>query len=130
VILARTSGRPYSAKADVWSIGAIAYVLLSGTYAYYDSNPDVLLEQTLKQPVEFDSKAFKGVSKSAKLFVATAMLKSSKERPAASELLQHAWLQDKHLSSISLQDASHSISERKDMFKGLLGRLARKKQEQ
>jgi calcium-dependent protein kinase len=81
----------YNNKCDVWSIGVIAYMLLSGTPPFYGRDDLGTLRSVKEGKVTFDDKYFKGISPTAKNFITTCLNKNISQRPDAKTLLDHDW---------------------------------------
>ena len=81
----------YNNKCDVWSIGVIAYMLLSGTPPFYGRDDLGTLRSVKEGKVTFDDKYFRGVSATAKHFITTCLNKNIAQRPDAKTLLEHDW---------------------------------------
>ena len=94
----------YSDKCDIWSIGVVLYVLLSGFYPF--SGPDIIEQISEHKVTEFLEREWKLVSRNAKDLI-THMLDTNVERRfSAEECLEHSWL--KGLAS-SLEEGEHYI---------------------
>jgi calcium-dependent protein kinase len=52
----------YDQGCDVWSIGVIGYMLLSGCPPFYGSNSDAIHDMILTEEADFSSKRFSHVS--------------------------------------------------------------------
>jgi len=56
----------YNEKADIWSIGVLAYVLLSGCSPFNGKNDKEIMDSVKRGLFEFPKDRFDGVSLSAK----------------------------------------------------------------
>lgn len=81
----------YTNKCDVWSIGVMAYMLLSGTPPFAGEDDMSTLRAVYEGKVEFDMSVFSGVSLQAKNFITACLTKDVARRPDASSLLHHEW---------------------------------------
>ena len=83
--------KPYDSKVDVWAVGVITYVLLSGQTPFTGTTKKEIYTKVVK--TEADLSRVRG-SASAKTFIQACLKKAAAERPTAAELLEHAWLKD------------------------------------
>lgn len=93
------SEEPYSEKCDLWSVGAIAFVLLTGVYPYDDGLSFAELEQKVALG-EWDRAALledADISAEAKDFVSSLLVLDPTQRMSAEEALSHPWLANRHL---------------------------------
>lgn len=61
--------QPYGKSVDVWSLGVIIYVLLSGQLPFEDPDQQEQIRRILSQPINFDSPRWQRVSQEAKSLV-------------------------------------------------------------
>jgi len=87
----RVSGQPagYGRQVDMWSLGVILYVMLSGVPPFEDEG---LYEQILEGKFEFDVREWVAVSPEAKDLVRQLMTVNPSERFTISQALNHQWL--------------------------------------
>lgn len=79
----------YAHKADIWSCGVVCFILLSGSPPFHGQDAE-MIGQIMHAEYSFPEDS--EVSEEAKDFI-RSMLKFRDERPEASELLQHPWIQ-------------------------------------
>ncbi|RXN26257.1 serine threonine- kinase DCLK3-like protein [Labeo rohita] len=91
-ILAETG---YGVGVDVWAMGVILFVLLSGfpPFRSPDRNQEELFRLIQKGEVHFLSPYWDNVSEGAKALVMALLEVNPKRRLTASQTLQHDWLQ-------------------------------------
>lgn len=90
-------GGDYTEKADIWSLGVIAFLLLCGETPFGgDSEKDDLQEvskRILSTDYCFDPAHWEGVSDSAKAFVKRLLNPNPDFRPTAKQAQKDPWLQ-------------------------------------
>ncbi|KAD7479409.1 hypothetical protein R6Q59_008240 [Mikania micrantha] len=86
--------RSYSTKADVWSIGVIAYVLLCGNRPFWGRTESGIFRSVLKNEPNFDEALWSDLSFEAKDFVKTLLNKDPRKRLTAAQALCHPWLRN------------------------------------
>mmetsp|Transcript_9947 Transcript_9947/g.17883 ORF Transcript_9947/g.17883 Transcript_9947/m.17883 type:complete len:740 (-) Transcript_9947:138-2357(-) len=89
-------GKGYDEKCDVWGIGVITYLLLSGETPFGGASDEDDLNEVkqniLSGNVSFESLCWDHVSEAAVDFIKSLLLLDPEERPSASELQEHPWL--------------------------------------
>ncbi|CAG5130258.1 unnamed protein product [Candidula unifasciata] len=88
-ILAR---QPYTSQVDLWAIGVITYVLLSGTMPFDDEDRTQLYRLIIKGKYSFAGQHWKDISSLAKDFINKTMTLDPNERLTASQACRHPWL--------------------------------------
>lgn len=97
------SDLPYREMIDVWGLGLILYILLSGDMPFY-GNDQQIVDSVLHKPIDFKKKAWKNVSTQGKMMVASLLNRNPLERLSLNELYRYEWLdsdQDLHRVVIS-----------------------------
>jgi len=87
----------YDNKCDVWSIGVIAYILLSAYHPFDpqgDATDDEIWHRISQADYNFNDPAWNNVSEQAKDFVSKLLVLDPKKRMSAEEALQHPWLKN------------------------------------
>uniref|UniRef100_A0A7N8Y6E0 Uncharacterized protein n=1 Tax=Mastacembelus armatus TaxID=205130 RepID=A0A7N8Y6E0_9TELE len=94
---------------DMWSVGVMAYVLLSGLNPFAAESTTKMIENISNCEYVFDSEAFKEISSEAMDFVDRLLVKDSKLRMTAHEALEHPWLKMKfeHVSNKIIRTLRH-----------------------
>ena len=81
----------YNEKCDVWSIGAMAYLLLCGEPPFKGNTDHEIFQHILNDNVKFTLPIWCKVSNNAKSFVKLCLEKSPFKRPNAVQALDHPW---------------------------------------
>jgi len=82
----------YNHKCDMWSIGIITYMLLSGRPAFFGENQKEILQSVKRGKFDFPDEIFKFVSPLAKDFISKLLVVDPAERMSAEECQRHPWL--------------------------------------
>jgi len=83
---------PISLAADIWSLGVLAYVLLTGFSPFGGDTDQETLRNITTANLDFPGELFEGVSDEAKDFIADCLLRNPKKRPTVSQCLSHPWI--------------------------------------
>lgn len=89
------SGEPYDKSVDMWSLGVITYILLTGFFPFYDPKRDPAVLFRKIQNVSYDWEDCPEVSNVGKDFVAKLLVLNPKQRLTAEEALNHPWVSKK-----------------------------------
>ncbi|XP_058418956.1 myosin light chain kinase 2, skeletal/cardiac muscle [Diceros bicornis minor] len=81
-----------SDKTDMWSMGVITYMLLSGLSPFLGDDDTETLNNVLSGNWYFDEETFEAVSDEAKDFVSNLIVKDQRGRMSAAQCLAHPWL--------------------------------------
>lgn len=88
-------GHNYNEKVDVWSIGVITYMLISGRNPFPGATKeDVKLLITRPEPVNLETPKLAMMSIQAKDFIMKSMEKEPRRRASAKQLLDHPWIKE------------------------------------
>eukprot|EP01022_Parablepharisma_sp_SALTPOND_P021274 TRINITY_DN4116_c0_g2_i1.p1 TRINITY_DN4116_c0_g2~~TRINITY_DN4116_c0_g2_i1.p1 ORF type:complete len:288 (-),score=33.24 TRINITY_DN4116_c0_g2_i1:1003-1866(-) len=85
-------GKPYDKTADIWSLGIVAYLLISGDVPFQNPDDKKLMNMIVYDEVRYPSFYWKKISPEGRDFVKRILVKDPKKRMALTEILQHPWL--------------------------------------
>jgi len=102
---------PLGPGSDVWSIAVITYILLSGLSPFAGDTDAETLSNVTAGEVDFDDECFDLVSEEAKDFMDVMFCMKERDRPSASECLQHEWLANQDEGSEKLGAALENLKK-------------------
>jgi len=106
-----------SAASDMWGVGVIAYLLVSGGVSpFWGGNRYRTMAKTLSCDYTMDTQNFQHISANGKDFISRLLVLSPLERQTAGQALQHPWLTD---NSIHVE-VLHSLQT--SWMRGILAR--------
>uniref|UniRef100_A0A3P9IYB1 non-specific serine/threonine protein kinase n=1 Tax=Oryzias latipes TaxID=8090 RepID=A0A3P9IYB1_ORYLA len=86
---------PLGLEADMWSVGVITYILLSGASPFLGDNKQETLGNVSAVDFTFDEEFFSSTSALAKDFISRLLVKDPKKRMTIQDSLQHPWIKPK-----------------------------------
>ncbi len=110
----------YNEKCDIWSVGVILFVLLSGTAPFNGVTDDDIMNAVKKGTYSFSStfspttkdvdRIWDSVSDLAKDLIQKMLTYNPDKRISAAESYKHAWLQTKEMNPLSADRTQELIS--------------------
>lgn len=85
-------GTPVSLSTDVWSVGVLAYVMLSGVSPFLDESLEETCVNICRLDFCFPEEYFSDVSQAAKDFIVSTLHQDPRKRPSSATCLQHPWV--------------------------------------
>lgn len=83
---------PVTATSDMWSVGVVCYVLLSGLSPFMGDSDVETFTNITSIAYDFDDEAFDPISDDAKDFIRKLLIKNQRKRMSAEDCLNHKWL--------------------------------------
>ncbi len=94
----------YDKSCDIWSIGVMTYVMLTGRPPFNGPNDDAIFGKIKAAELEFSGPVWEGISEAAKDFIRCLVRTDPQARWDAEMALQHAWLRDSLLNKDLCQE--------------------------
>ena len=89
----------YDEKCDIWSIGALTYIMLSGEPPFKGKSNNEIFMKIIKDPIKFNPYKWNNLSENSKNFIKLCLNKDPNKRPNAVEALGHVWFNSIEISS-------------------------------
>ena len=87
-------GKEYNFSADVWGIGVITYLLLTGYLPFDEEEDKEVIRKTLFDSIPFDNDSWKNISSKAKEFIKKILKKDKEERITIEQILKDPWIEN------------------------------------
>uniref|UniRef100_A0A8C5N3T7 non-specific serine/threonine protein kinase n=1 Tax=Gouania willdenowi TaxID=441366 RepID=A0A8C5N3T7_GOUWI len=112
---------PLGLEADMWSIGVITYILLSGASPFLGDTNQETLGNISAMNYNFDEEFFNNTSELAKSFIRRLLEKDTRKRMTIQEALNHSWIKPvnhrqalvKRLSVVNLENLRRQYVRRR-----------------
>jgi len=102
--------KPYDKACDLWSVGVITYVLLTGCFPFWDKNNAVLYEKI--RNVDYGWPEGVEISNEAKHLIQHLIEKLPEKRYTAEQALAHPWVTGQGVSTKRLNSLTSSMGSR------------------
>ncbi|XP_051260008.1 serine/threonine-protein kinase 17B [Dicentrarchus labrax] len=83
---------PITTATDLWSVGVIAYMLVTGESPFAGDDKQETYLNVSQISVDYSREAFSRVSELAVDFIRKLLVKAPEDRPSAAECMSHPWL--------------------------------------
>ncbi|XP_008309937.1 death-associated protein kinase 2 isoform X2 [Cynoglossus semilaevis] len=115
---------PLGLEADMWSIGVITYILLSGASPFLGDSKQETLGNISGVSYQFDEEFFNNTSELAKSFIRQLLEKDTRKRMTIHDALNHPWIKPvnprqamvKRLSVVNLENFKRQYARRRWKF--------------
>ncbi|XP_028425803.1 serine/threonine-protein kinase H1-like [Perca flavescens] len=102
--------KPYSCAVDMWALGVIAYIVLSGSMPFEDDSRTRLYRSIVRGKYSFHGDPWPSVSDLAKDFIQRLLPSDPAARLTADQAIRHPWVVTMAASS-SMRNLHRSISQ-------------------
>lgn len=82
-------GYPHTSACDIWSLGIILFMMLSGAYPFNLKNVE---KEIVSTPLLFLGPTWENISAECKDLISQMMKKDHGERISAADALAHPWM--------------------------------------
>merc|ERR1712166_1224204 len=84
--------KKYNKECDIWSLGVMTYIVLSGIPPFNGASDDDIMKAIKKGSFDFNNAVWKGISADAKDFITQLLTYSPERRPTTAQALEHKWI--------------------------------------
>ncbi|KAH8336811.1 hypothetical protein KR059_003946, partial [Drosophila kikkawai] len=95
---------------DMWSVGVICYVLISGLSPFMGENDIETMSNVTIAKYDFEDECFNGISPECLDFIAKLLAKDLSTRMTAAECMKHKWLQQRPAAAASATPITKAAS--------------------
>lgn len=82
----------YNSKIDIWSMGVVLYIMLSGKVPFPGRSEPEIIQNVIKGEFHFNHAAFQNVSDQCKDLIKCCLVKDIDKRFDAIACLEHPWI--------------------------------------
>jgi len=106
------TGSKYDPSVDMWSIGVITYILLSGYEPFYSEQGEQdMFKRILKCDYEFHAPWWDEISENAKDLVKKLLVLDPSKRLSASQALAHSWVRGQAAKSDHMEQTQTKLKQ-------------------
>ena len=83
---------PYDCSVDIWALGVLTYIMLSGKPPFKGKTKEAILAQVISKNINFATDTWKKTSREARNFVKKMLIRDAAQRSTAEDLLKDEWV--------------------------------------
>merc|ERR1712032_1312925 len=103
----------YGREIDVWSVGVVCYVILSGSLPFFHNVLHKLYRQIVERDLSFPEQAWTSVSEGAQDFILRLLQVRPGDRLTAEQSLSHPWHRRSNAQAIIRMDTAGPLAVRR-----------------
>jgi calcium-dependent protein kinase len=108
--------RKYDEKCDIWSIGVIMYIMLTGIPPFYGSDDESILLHVSIGKYDTTSDNYLNLSDDAKDLIKNLLKFNPKERITARNALEHPWFKSKQFTNLYHRINTVKMNDAREML--------------
>ena len=89
----------YGCECDMWSLGVLLYLLLSGDYPFDGESRAIVFEKIRSGDFNYDKRTWKVISEEAKDLINKLLEVKPRKRYKASDALNHPWFSESNIKN-------------------------------
>lgn len=91
----------YNQKIDIWSMGVVLYIMLSGKVPFPGRTEPEIIQNVIKGEFHFNHPTFASVSDDCKDLIKHCLVKDHDKRYNATDAINHTWVKTKSEQGLS-----------------------------
>ncbi|XP_077867222.1 triple functional domain protein-like [Saccoglossus kowalevskii] len=110
------NGHPVCLNTDMWGVGVLTYVMLSGVSPFLDESIEETCVNIAKIDYSFPQEYFSDISQAATNFISNLLKEDPEERLSAKACLENAWIQAANTMSVNVASSCRLDTSRLNAF--------------